>query len=126
MENLIQNKGLFHLSEGIFDHLNDQDLINFSSVSRQCREFVTFFGKKRLVEKFDLILARNDYSTPKNMKRGATRRIGQKCNLFERYPEWEKIYEVVKNTNFPAFTFFVTKVDEYGQISRKIIGNVQL
>ena len=121
MEGLMGNQGLIHLAENICDYLDDGDLVKVYSVSKTCKSFVEDnYGRKRLIQKLDAILARKDYCVTKQC-------VKAPGTLLERYPRWKKICEAIKaNASFPALKLFVEKVDEYGDLMRKVIDGFEL
>ena len=121
MESLVRNQGLIHLAENICDYLDDGDLVKVYSVSKTCKSFVEDnYGRKRLIQKLDAILAREDYCLSKQC-------VKVPGTLLERYPGWKKICKAIKaNASFPALKLFVEKVDEYGDLMRKVIDGFEL
>ena len=49
----MQNKGLVHLAEGIFDFLNGDDLVQFLAVSKTCNQFVNEYGWTLMIKKIE-------------------------------------------------------------------------
>ena len=120
----MQNPGLVHLAEDIFDYVGDADLLKIMEVSKTCYAFVNQYGRKRLAKKLDSILARKDYYVGKKQKRAtAMNEIGPQdahCTLFERFSNWEKICDFVKtNGTLPGLNHFVTELDGLGRQKRQ-------
>ena len=93
------NPGLIHLAENICDYLDDGDLVKIYGLSKTCQSFIDVnYGRKRLIQKLDSILARKDYyPTPKT--------------VLECCPEWKEICNSMKaNASFPALKLFVDKL----------------
>ena len=67
----MQNPGLIHLAEKICDNLDDEDLVKMYGVSKTCQKFIDVnYGRKRLIQKLDTILARKDYYPPESEDNG--------------------------------------------------------
>ena len=118
----MRNPGLIHLAEKICDNLDDEDLVKMYGVSKTCQSFIDGdYGRKRLIRKLDLILARKDYCRTKKESSGVP------GTLLERYPGWKKICKKMKaNASFPALKLFVAKLDEYGELIKKVIDGTVL
>ena len=118
----MRNTGLIHLAEKICDNLDDEDLVKMYGVSKTCQSFIDGdYGRKRLIRKLDLILARKDYCRTKKESSGVP------GTLLERYPGWKKICKKMKaNASFPALKLFVAKLDEYGELIKKVIDGTVL
>ena len=54
----MQNPGLVHLAEEIFDYVGNADLLKIMEVSKTCYAFVNQYGRNRLAKKLNSILAR--------------------------------------------------------------------
>ena len=112
MEEFLQNRGLFHLGEKIFDYLPDEDLVKCLLVSKSWNSFLTFsaFWKKRWLRKMDLVLTKNSFfPTFENDPF-----IHPPKPLFEYYPEWENICNYMKNEESLAnFQLFVTTLKKF-------------
>ena len=112
MEDFLQNRGLFHLGEKIFDYLPDEDLVKCLLVSKSWNSFLTFsaFWKKRWLRKMDLVLTKNSFfPTFENDPF-----IHPPKPLFEYYPEWENICNYMKNEESLAnFQLFVTTLKKF-------------
>ena len=128
----MQNPGLVHLAEDIFDYVGDADLLKIMEVSKTCYAFVNQYGRNRLAKKLDSILARKDYYVAKKQKKAkAMDEIGPMgdngpdpqdahCTLFERFSNWEKICDFVKtNGTLPGLNHFVTELDDLGRQKRQ-------
>ena len=118
----MRNTGLIHLAEKICDNLDDEDLVKMYDLSKTCQSFIDGdYGRKRLIRKLDLILARKDYCRTKKESSGVP------GTLLERYPGWKKICKKMKaNASFPALKLFVAKLDEYGELIKKVIDGTVL
>ena len=116
----MRNPGLIHLAEKICDNLDDEDLVKMYGVSKTCQSFIEGdYGRKRLIRKLDLILARKDYCRTDKESSGVP------GTLLERYPGWKKICKKMKaSASFPALKLFVYKLDEYGRLMKKVIDSV--
>ena len=109
----MQNPGLVHLAEEIFDYVGNADLLKIMEVSKTCYAFVNQYERNRLAKKLDSILARKDYYMAKKPR-------DPHCTLFERFPNWEKICNFVKtNGTLPELNHFVTEMDGLGRQKRQ-------
>ena len=122
----MQNPGLVHLAEDIFDYVGDADLLKIMEVSKTCYAFVNQYGRNRLAKKLNSILARKNYYLAKKQKKAkAMDEIGPDpqdpyCTLFERFPNWEKICDFVKtNGTLPGLNHFVTELNCLGRQKRQ-------
>jgi len=126
MEAIMQNPGLVHLAEEIFDYVGNADLLKIMEVSKTCYAFVNQYERNRLAKKLNSILARKDYYLAKKQKKAkAMDEVGPDpqdahCTLFERFPNWEKICNFVKtNGTLPELNHFVTEMDGLGRQKRQ-------
>ena len=107
----MRNPGLIHLAGNICDYLDDGDLVKIYGLSKTCQSFIDVNygrGRKHLVQKLKLILARKDYCPTEKESSGVP------GTLLERYPGWKKICNFMEaNASFPALKLFVEKLDEY-------------
>ena len=119
----MQNKGLVHLAEGIFDFLNGDDLVQFLAVSKTCNQFVNEYGWTLMIKKLNSVLKRKDY---KCKCKACDDCLGPKAGktystLKQYYPVWLQICDYFKaQKSLPKLTLLVTKLDEYGQLRRKL------
>ena len=112
MEEFLQNGGLCHLGEKIFDYLPDKDLAKCLLVSKSWHSFLTFsvFWKQRWIRKLDLVLAQNRF-VPRWEDNPF---IHPQKPLYEYYPEWKDICNYMKNDESLAnFQLFVTTLEEF-------------
>ena len=112
MEEFLQNGGLCHLGEKIFDYLPDKDLAKCLLVSKSWHSFLTFsvFWKQRWIRKLDLVLAQNRF-VPRWEDNPF---IHPQKPLCEYYPEWKDICNYMKNDESLAnFQLFVTTLEEF-------------
>ena len=122
----MQNPGLVHLAEEIFDYVGNADLLKIMEVSKTCYAFVNQYGRNRLAKKLNSILARKNYYLAKKQKKAkAMDEVGPDpqdahCTLFERFSNWEKICDFVKtNGTLPGLNHFVTELDDLGRQKRQ-------
>ena len=102
MEDLLQNGGLCHLGEKIFDYLPDKDLAKCLLVSKLWHSFLTFsaFWKRRWIRKLDLVLAQNSFVPEwgwEDREDGSYVCTHPPKPLCEYYPEWKDICNYMKN-----------------------------
>ena len=112
MELFMLNEGLIHISETIFDYLEDDELIKCLQVCKSWHNFVNQYGRKRLIKKLDVIVAFHRYDT--SYRQSDFRKYGwAKRTLFEVHPDWSPICEYMKvNESMPALKFFVERMDK--------------
>ena len=124
MEDLLQNGGLCHLGEKIFDYLPDKDLAKCLLVSKLWHSFLTFsaFWKRRWIRKLDLVLAQNSFVPEwgwEDREDGSYVCIHSPKPLCEYYPEWKDICNYMKNNESLAnFQLFVTTLEEFSNEER--------
>ena len=124
MEEFLQNGGLCHLGEKIFDYLPDKDLAKCLLVSKSWHSFLTFsvFWKQRWIRKLDLVLAQSRFvpqweDNPFNHPQKP---------LCEYYPEWKDICNYMKNDESLAnFQLFVTTLEEFSDEKMTRLGLIQ-
>ena len=117
MEEFLQNGGLCHLGEKIFDYLPDKDLAKCLLVSKSWHSFLTFsvFWKQRWIRNLDLVLAQNRF-VPRWEDNPI---IHPQKPLCEYYPEWKDICNYMKNDESLAnFQLFVTTLEEFSNEER--------
>ena len=115
MEKFVQNGGLCHLAEAIFDYLPDKDLVNCLLVSKSWREFLTFseFWRKRWVKKLDGVIANKYGRVHPIIFEGSS---SVTCSayfrpLFEVEPGWKEVFDYMKKEETLAtFQLFVTRL----------------
>ena len=119
MEELMRNKGLVHLAEGIFDFLSGDDLVQFLAVSETCNQFVNHYGWKLMLKKLETVLKRKDYKC-KYYHISSSMSVNY-STLKQCYPVWMQICDYFKaQKSLPQLNLLVTKLDEYGQLRRKL------